>query len=134
MVSEKEDKIGGSIIKDNLDDLTNKLDQQDIIMNKSELAEIFDNLDDDRQNKENNMSQIDFNTRLTTVEINSIMIIDEFTRLGIFPPDAGITRQKKRLAISKDGEGRKEKVHMVAGKEESRSGNGFLKNLFSRRE
>ena len=78
---------------------------------------------------------IDFNTRLREGEINNIMIIDEFIRMGLFnPEEMSITRQKKRLSVSLDGKGRDEKVRIVAGERERVSGTGFMnkfKGLFT---
>ena len=102
----------------------------------TEMGEVMDNLDKDELDDETKMSSVDFNTRLSSGEINSILVIDELQRLGIFPKETGITRQKKRLAISLKGEGRKEKVRIIAGEREFRktSVGEKIGGLFRRKE
>lgn len=103
------------------------------IQEKTELGEVMDNLDSDKIDPSSRMSSIDFNARLSGTEISSIMVIDELTRLGIFPESAGITRQKKRLSVSLNGKGRDEKVEVVRGERSNRSGGGMMEkfgNLF----
>ena len=103
----------------------------------TEMGEVMANLDKDEIDDETNMSSVDFNTRLSDGEINSILVIDELRRLGIFPNEMAITRQKKRLAISKGGLGRIEKVKIIAGDREHKSGSGFgekMAGLFQRKE
>lgn len=105
------------------------------IKDSSEMKEVLDNLDKDELDENTKMSSVDFNTRLTGVEINAILIIDELQRLKIFPDDTGITRQKKRLAISLMGKGREEKVKILSADREFKTGSGFgekLGNLFKR--
>ena len=104
---------------------------------ETELGAVMSNLDSDTVDKETKMSNIDFNARLTDNEINASLIIDELIRLGIFPNEIGLTRQKKRLSVSKNGQGRSEKVAIVQGQREQTSGGGFaskVAGLFSRRE
>ena len=119
------------------DDLESTIDQLKDTINfaeKSEMGQIFDNLDNDRIDKSTNMSSVDFNSRLTQSEIASSMVIDELTRLGILPDDSGITRQKKRLSVSLMGKGREEKVRMIAGEREHRTGiSGKLQGMFEKR-
>jgi hypothetical protein len=101
------------------------------IEEKSELREVFDNLDNDIENKDS-LSKLDFNTRLTRDEINCIMIIEELKQLGIFPKVARITSILKRNNISLNGKGREEKVKIASAKREEQMG-GFgarLKGLF----
>lgn len=103
---------------------------------QTEMGEVMKNLDADNLDANTKMSSVDFNTRLDSLEINSILVIDEFMRLGIFPMEAGITRQKKRLAISLKGLGRQEKVRIIAGDREMKSGSSFgekLSGLFQRK-
>lgn len=114
-----------------------KLEDSHTFSEPSEMGEVFSNLDSDNIDPNTRMSSVDFNSRLNDIEINSILVIDELMRLGIFPDDSGITRQKKRLAISKGGEGRKEKVAIIAGNREFQSGSGVMdrfSNMFKRRE
>lgn len=118
-----------------LEDAVEKAGKENIFTDKTELAQVMDNLDTDEVNADTFMSNIDFNTRLDHVEIQSIMIVDELIRLGIFPSEIGLTRQKKRLAVSLDGKGRSEKVEIVASERNRRGSGGFIdgvKNLFTR--
>ena len=109
---------------------------------KSELGQVMSNLDDDKEDKSSRMSAVDFNSRLSNDEISCVMVIDELGRLGLFKDDTKenfvtIARQKKRLNVSRDGLGRKEKVQMVAGERDRKSGGNFaskLGGLFQRKE
>ena len=119
---------------DNLDDILNRAEKD--LKDKSELGEVMDNLDKDEVDTNTRMSSVDFNARLDPFEISSIMVIDEFKRLNIFPPDADITRQKKRLSVSIGGKGREEKVRIVQGERDNRTGMGVMDRmggLFSRK-
>ena len=118
-----------------LDDKIKDIGQEINIQEKTELGEVMQSLDSDTLDTGTGMSSIDFNTRLGATEISSIMIIDELTRLGILPQNLGISRQKKRLAVSLDGKGRGEKVQIVQGQREHTGGGklmGGLKGLFQR--
>jgi len=109
----------------------------ELIKEKSELGQVMDNLDSDKIDIKTNMSSIDMNTRLSDREIRASLVFDELRRLGLMPSECDITRQLKRLKISMNGEGRKEKVQMVNGERQQRSGGGFMSgfsNLFRRRE
>ena len=113
--------------KNDLSDLIDRTEKE--LKDKSELGEVMDNLDQDHLDKETRMSSVDFNTRLIPFEISSIMIIDELTRLGIFPQEAGLTRQKKRLSVSLNGKGREEKVRIIQGERENRTGQGVMNSM-----
>ena len=108
---------------------------ESLFQESTELGQVMDNLDNDVLDLSTGMSKIDFNARLQSVEINSIMIIDELVRLGILPKEIGLTRQKKRLSVSQDGLGRKEKVAIVQGDRDQKNGilNSFG-SMFQRRE
>lgn len=130
------ENIRGGImpLEKNIDDIMNK---EHIFTEKSELGEVMTNLDSDVVDSKTKMSSVDFNSRLTNNEVNACLIIDELTRIGILPQAMGLTRQKKRLSVSKDGLGREEKVRIIAGEREQRSGTGMfdgIKNMFKRRE
>jgi len=105
----------------NLDDIA----QEKIFNEKSEMGEVFENLDQDVTDDKTGMSTIDFNARLLDIEIASCLRIDELKRIGILP-DMRLTQQKKRLSVSKDGLGRSEKVQISGGLTERRQGGGFL--------
>lgn len=91
----------------------------------SEMGEAFDNLDND--------SFIDMNSRLSDDEISACTVIDELKSLGIFPSEANITKQFKRLKVSLQGKGRQEKVSVVTGTKEKKAPGSFT-DLFKRRE
>ena len=119
-------------MKKNLENKVISIGNEVPFQETTELGQVFENLDADRTGKDGR-SSLDFNTRLTTDQINSITVIDEFRAFGLLPPEIGITTTVKRLNISKDGEGRKEKVKIVTGEREQKSGN-FIKKLFTPRE
>lgn len=116
-------------------ELEDRIESDDIPqIEKTEMGEIFENLDSDKLDKDTRMSNIDFNTRLSNHEINCCTVIDELTRLSIFPEDTALTRTKKRLNISRDGLSRQEKVTIASAGIERKSGSGMmggLKNLFT---
>lgn len=104
---------------------------------RSEVGEVFQNLDTDEPHRETRMSNIDFNARLSSLDISNCMIIDELQSLGILPELARLTRQKKRLSVSFEGRGRQEKVEIASasrGADLSGKSGGFLASLFSKRE
>lgn len=121
-----------------LDEDVSKLEGQErMIQKETELGAVMRNLDSDNIDKETKMSDIDFNARLKETEINACLVFDELVRLKILPEKAGLTRQKKRLSVSRDGLGREEKVRIVAGEREQQSGSrgwGKLTSMFQRRE
>jgi len=104
---------------------------------KTELGEAFSHLDNDDVNIKTGFSNIDFNARLSQLEINNCIIFDELKAKGILPFDANITLQKKRMSVSLLGKGREEKVTIASGSREAelqgRRG-GMLSKLFSKRE
>jgi len=116
-----------------LEDDVVKAKNEKMFEEQSELRQVMEQLDSDQIDPSTLMSNIDFNTRIDRTEMKNILVIDELTRLGILPKVIGLTRQHKRLAVSIGGEGRKEKVRIVASERESRAGTGFVdgvKNMF----
>ena len=110
-------------------------DDENILKESTELGQAFDNLDNDLKDESSGMSGIDFNTRLSGDQIGAILIIDEFTRIGLIPKHHGLTRQIKRLNVSLKGEGRREKVEIASSLiGASKKSEGFLGGLFGRRE
>lgn len=91
----------------------------------SEMGEAFDNLDND--------SFIDMNSRLSDDEISACTVIDELKALGVFPGEANITQQFKRLKVSQGGKGRLEKVSVVTGTKQKSPPGSFM-DLFKRKE
>jgi len=99
----------------NLEDSVQNLEELEKQMHeKSEMGEVLENLDSDSLDTDTKMSTVDFNTRLSDPEISACLVIDELTRLHIFPDETGITRQKKRLSVSLQGQGRQEKVAILS--------------------
>ena len=121
-----------------LDEQVYEMENEERIIHKdTELGSVMKNLDSDKIDRITKMSDIDFNARLRDVEINACLVFDELMRLGILPSDSGLTRQKKRLSVSRDGLGREEKVRIVQGDREQVSGvKGFkgFANMFKRGE
>lgn len=122
----------------------NSIDLDDIIdraesplKERSELGEVMESLDSDKIDQDTQMSGIDMNTRLSSRQIVSVLVFDELQRKGIFDKNCSITRQLKRLSISKNGEGRREKVEIVKGERQNQSGNSFgerFLGMFKRKE
>lgn len=103
-----------------------------MLKDKTELGEVFDNLDNDAIDKDTKFSKIDFNARLTGWEIPNCMRFDELKALGILPPEANITTQKKRLSVSLNGLGRTEKVQIASASRDadlSGKGGGFFRKF-----
>lgn len=103
---------------------------------QTEIGQVFENLDDDTVNKLTGMSKIDFNARLSHIDISNCIVIDELQQLGILPATAKITTQKKRLSVSKDGLGRREKTEIASasrGADLSGRSGGFFSRLLTPR-
>ena len=116
--------IEEDIIKEELD-----------IKEETELGAVMNNLDDDRVDTKTGLSKIDFNTRLSQDLINACLVFDELKRMGLLPEGVELSRQTKRLHISKDGMGRLEKVKIVSAEREQKQGFGDkFANLFRRHE
>ena len=130
------EKTKQEIIDNKLEDRLSDSNFNEIqIPDNTEMGAIMTNLDRDEVDSKTKMSSIDVNTRLEANEINSCLILDELVRLGILPDSIGLTRQKKRLAISLRGQGRQEKVNIVSGQREFESGSTFgsrFANLFKK--
>ena len=73
------------------------------------------------------------NSRLSGIEISACTIIDQLKAMGVFPTQATITQQFKRLKVSEQGKGRQEKVQIVTGHREQQRPVGFM-DLFKKRE
>jgi hypothetical protein len=105
------------------------------LVQKSEMGEIFENLDSDEQDPKTKMSNVDVNTRLTPKQISACLVFDEMQRLGLFPDNWSISRQLKRLQISEKGLGRKEKIQVAQSMRDHKVKTGFpekFKGLFKR--
>ena len=97
--------------------------------NQTELGQALDQLNKDTVDEKTHLSAIDMRTRLGNGEIASILTIDALVSMGALPREClKLTQQKKRLAISRGGQGRREIVGIVQGKQEREDNSG--KNLF----
>ena len=111
------------------------------IKQSSELGEALRELNDDSIDKNGRHSGIDMRSNLHPIEISSILAVDTLVNLRFLPKTClDFTRQKKRLAVSKLGQGRKDTVTLVSGQREHQqnSGNGGIvggiKNMFGGRK
>jgi len=95
----------------------------------SELGEVLKQLNDDSPTGDTSMSGIDMRSRLKAFEIPPLMAVDVMVALKFLPREClGLTRQKKRLAVSLDGLGRDDIVKIVNGEREQEQKKGGLFN------
>lgn len=88
------------------------------IVESTEMGEILKNLNDDSSD-DSKMSNIDLRSRLHFSEISGILAIDTLVSFSFIPERClTFTRQKKRLAVSLGGQGRKEIVDIASAKRE----------------
>ena len=84
----------------------------------SEMGETLKQLNDDTIN-EDATTAIDMRSRLFPTEVGAILAVDFLVSFQMLPSSCiALTRQKKRLAVSLNGLGRKEMVDMVRGAQE----------------
>lgn len=89
------------------------------VKESSELGESLRELNNDELDKNKKVSGIDMRSRLHPIEISSILAVDALVLFKMMPLNcSSFTRQKKRLAVSEHGQGRKEIVDIVGGKRE----------------
>lgn len=97
------------------------------IKDRSELAEVYENFDDDRFDQQSNLTNIDFNTNLPPNFIALMARADEVHRkLGV---DSSYTRIIKRLYCSRKGWGREGKIRMAIGRMEQSGAGGVRQRL-----
>lgn len=90
--------------------------QQTHIVEESDLGRAIAELNDDKTAPDTKMSNIDMRSRLGSLEISGLLAADMLVALQFLPDSLiNLTRQKKRLAVSKGGLGRKEIVDIVVG-------------------
>ena len=105
---------------------TNNYDYQDSLNNgqtqineTTELGDSLKQLNNDDIEKGFRMSGIDMRTRLQSSEIPPLLAIDYLVGCKVLPIGVlSLTRQKKRIAVSIQGLGRREIVDIVAGKQD----------------
>ena len=94
-----------------------------------DIAQVINNLNDDTTDVVTKMSGIDMRARLNVLEIPAILAIDNLVALGVFPQECiQLTRQKKRLSVSKAGLGRKEIVRIAVGRRDEEEQRGMVKS------
>jgi hypothetical protein len=85
----------------------------------TELGESLQHLNDDTTDPLSRMSGIDMRSNLHPIEISGILAWDFLTQVRVLPITAlSLTRGKKRISVSKLGQGRKDIVDIVGGKRE----------------
>jgi hypothetical protein len=100
----------------------------------SEIGEALKSLNDDTMNDEQ-FSSIDMKTRLHPLEISGIIVIDTLVSMNFLPPSvAKLTRSKKRLAVSINGQGRQEMVELVKGVRDQQGGSSFMDRILGRKK
>ena len=83
---------------------------------KTELSEAMKRLDDDSVDHETGMTEFDKNANLNYLEKTMILVVDTLIGYHFLPlPTLRFTRQNKRLSVSVDALGRRQKVDMVVG-------------------
>lgn len=86
----------------------------------SELQGSLQELNNDTMSEKYRTNGIDLRSRLYNIEIAAITVIDSLVAFKFLPMTvAPLCIQKKRLAVSLKGAGRKEIVDIVAGKRET---------------
>lgn len=86
------------------------------IKKKTELAEALEELNKDIAEDQSGLTAIDMRANLHYTEISALLTIDFLARAGFLPPEVtSLTRQKKRLSVSKAGIGRNQVVDLVTG-------------------
>jgi hypothetical protein len=100
----------------------------------TDIAQTIKELNDDKVDDKSSFSNIDMKSRLLNIEISSIIALDSLVALDFLPPETSfITRSKKRLSVSQNGEGRKEIVSIAQGMKDQQNGTSVwskMGNLF----
>jgi hypothetical protein len=87
------------------------------INSPTELGEVLRELNNDELSPATRMSGIDMRSRLHYIEISGILAVDSLVQFRLLPVSClSFTRQKKRLSVSLNGEGRNDFVKIVGGK------------------
>jgi len=104
------------------------------IREPTEIGEALREVNSDIVDKSTRMSSIDMKARLSHDEVGAILAFDTLIAMKFLPRDAlFLTRQRKRLSVSEDGQGRQEAVEIVQGeraKQENIGGWDKLKSMF----
>jgi len=114
-------------------DLQDREENEMIVKESSELGDSLKELNDDSISDNNKMSGIDLRSRLHFIEISSILAVDTLVGFKFLPLSCLVfTRQKKRLAVSLNGEGRREIVDVVGRKRDGdieKGSGGFMNKI-----
>jgi len=106
-----------------------------IIRDSTELGDSLKELNNDDIEAGTRMSGIDMRSRLHYMEISSILAVDSLVSFKFLPVSClAFTRQKKRLSVSLNAEGRNDIVKVVSGKRELDTkvgGGGFIEKARS---
>ena len=105
------------------------------IVQPTETGEALKIMNEDIVDKESRMSSIDMKTRLNSVEIPPLVVIDTLVSMRFLELDSlNISRMVKRLKVSLDGKGRSELRDISVGvKEGTEMKKGFLSGLVGSR-
>jgi len=96
----------------------------------SDIKETLVELNADVTEKGTNMSSIDFKARITPFEERAMLVIDGLVALNAMPLEClNITRQKKRLSVSRHGEGRKEMIKAIVGNNQADEKKGIFQKI-----
>ena len=108
--------LDGSLTSDSYDKPSVSQSNDLLFHESSELKEAVEEINKDVIDDKTNMSSIDLRCNLTDGQFISLAFIDALVSMKIFPQDLlPLTRQIKRLSVSKDGKGREQIVDMVSG-------------------
>lgn len=96
------------------------------IKQDSDIKQIIQEMNRDDIN-EINMSSIDMNTRVSSVESGAMTSWDSLIQMCFMPVKSmAITRQKKRINVSLNGQGRQEAVQISQGQRELEQSKGMI--------
>ena len=97
---------------------TDRYNERKLETNSSALKDVLDNLDKDEL-EDNNLTSIDFNTRLREDEVGDIVALQMMDVLKVGGEECSLlARTIKRHKVSINGLGRKEKVQVAMGERE----------------
>lgn len=97
----------------------NQIINEQTFTQQSDVKEVIDTLDKDIIEPNTNMTSIDFNTRLTNLEIGGLVALQMLHSLDVGGNACSlISRSIKRHKVSLKGLGREEKVRMFQGDRE----------------
>lgn len=120
---------GANESKGNLPTLQSQHSGIQEIHEASDVAETIRELNDDTLS-DDKFSSIDLKTRLAEIEIGAIIAVDSLVALDFLPTEVSfITRSKKRLNVSKNGQGRSEIVQVAQGINEQSQGKSMIDRL-----